>query len=148
MKFKLTALILALTVASWAQTTSQNPPAPAPQENAAPHAKADCACCDKMASAKEGQSCCHHEMAGKDEKAVSCCSGEGASACCGGKDAKSCMKGDKDKAAAAACGDCCGKDHEKGCCASHKKGDKTAMNCCSDKHCGEHCASHASAGGK
>ncbi|HYL95762.1 MAG TPA: hypothetical protein VET69_08155 [Terriglobales bacterium] len=146
MKFKLTALILALTVASWAQTASQNPPAAAPQDNAAPHAKADCACCDKMARAKEGQSCCHHETAGKDEKAMSCCSGEGAAACCGSKDAKSCMKGDKDKAATAACGDCCGKDHEKGCCASAKKGEKTAMNCCGGKQCGEHCAAHASAG--
>jgi hypothetical protein len=57
------------------------------------------------------------------------------------------MKGDKDKAAAA-CGDCCGKDHEKGCCASHKKDDKTSMNGCGDKQCGEQCASHASAGGK
>jgi hypothetical protein len=147
-KFKLTALLLALTVASWAQTTTQTPPAPAPQEKAAPQAKTDCAaCCEKMASAKEGQSCCRHEMAGKDDKAMSCCKGENASACCEGKDkeAKSCMKGDKDKATAA-CGDCC-KDHEKGCC-SQKKDDKTSMNCCGDKQCGEHCASHASAGGK
>jgi hypothetical protein len=144
MRFKLTAFILALAVASWAQTASQNTPSPAPQENA-PQAKA-CACCDKMASTKEGQSCCRHEMAGKDEKAMSCCSGEKAAACCGGKDAKSCMKGDKDKAAS--CGDCCAKDHEKGCCASQKKDDKTSMNCCGDKQCGEHCASHASAGGK
>ena len=145
MKFKLTALILALTVASWAQTTTQNPPAPAPQENSAPQAKADCACCDKTAGAKEGQSCCRHEMAGKDEKAMSCCSGEKASACCGGKEAMSCMKGDKDKTAAA-CGDCCGKDHEKGCCSSHNKDDKTAMSCGSEKECGEHCATHAHAG--
>jgi len=144
-KFKLTALILALTVASWAQTASQNPPAPAPQEKAAPHAQADCACCDKMASAsaKDEHSCCaHHDMAGKDQKATSCCSGEKASSCCGGKDEKSCMKGDKDKTATAACGDCCGKDHEKGCCASHQKGEKTAMHCCGDKQC----ASPASAG--
>jgi len=143
MKFKLTALLLALTVASWAQTPSQNPPAAAPQENTAAHAKADCACCDKMASAKEGQSCCRHAMAAKGEKATSCCSGEKASACCNGKDAKSCMKGDQDKAAS--CGDCCGKDHEKNCCASHQQGDKTAMSC-GDKQCAEHCASHASAG--
>ncbi len=143
MKFKLTAFILALTVASWAQTATQNPPAPAPQENAAPQAKAHC---EKMASAKEGKSCCRHEMAGMDDKAMSCCAGEKAAACCGGKDAKSCMKGDKDKAAS--CGDCCAKDNEKGCCASQKKDDKTSMNCGGDKQCGEHCASHASAGGK
>jgi len=146
MKLKLTALILALTVASWAQTTTQNPPPAAPQENAAPQAKANCLCCDKTASAKDGQSCCHHEMTGKDDKAMSCCSGEKASACCGAKEAKSCMKGDKDKSAAA-CGDCCGKDHEKGCCASHKTGDKSALNCCEEKQCGEHRASHASQGG-
>jgi hypothetical protein len=138
MKFELIALFLALTVASWAQTTSQNPPAPTPQENAAPHAKADCPCCDKMASAKEGQSCCRHETAGKDEMATkSCCSGKESSACCGGKDSKSCMKSGKDKTAAAACS---GKGHEKGCCTSHKTDDKTAMNCSGDKQCAEHCA--------
>jgi hypothetical protein len=147
MKLKLTAFIfiLALAVASWAQTATQNTPPPAPQENAAPQAKGDC--CHKIDSAKEGQSCCRHEMAGKDEKAMSCCAGEKAAVCCGGKDATSCMKGDKDKAAAS-CVDSCGKNHEKGCCASHKKGDKTATNCCGGKQCGEHSASHAQAGGK
>src|SRR5258708_36243216 len=134
MKIKLPALILALTVASWAQTTTPNPSAPAPQENTAPQAKADC--CHKTASGNEGQSCCRHEMGGKDEKAMSCCAGEKASACCGGKETKSCMKDDKDKTAAA-CGECCGKDHEKGCCASHNKDDKTAMSCGKDKQCGE-----------
>src|SRR5258708_1587097 len=95
MKIKLTALILALTVASWAQTTTPNPSAPAPQENTAPQAKADC--CHKTASGNEGQSCCRHEMGGKDEKAMSCSAGEKASPCCGGKETKSCMKDDKDK---------------------------------------------------
>ena len=156
MKFKLTAFILALTIASWAQTASQNTPSPAPPENAAPQAKASC--CHKTDSAKEGQSCPRHKMAAKDEKskdekAMSCCAGEKPAACCGeeqaaaccnGKEAKSCMKGDKDKAAS--CGDCCAKDkdHEKGCCASHKEGDKTAMNCCGGKQCGEPGASHSS----
>jgi hypothetical protein len=142
MKFKLTALILALTVASWAQTATPNPSASAPQENTAPQANADC--CHKNASANQGQSCCRHEMAGKDEKAMSCGSGEKASACCSGKEAKSCMEGDKDKTAAA-CGECCGKGHEKGCCSSHDKDDKTAMSCGDDKQCGDHCAAHASA---
>jgi hypothetical protein len=145
MKLKLTALILALTVASWAQTTIQNPAPPATQENAAPQAKSECACCAKMATAKDGHSCCQHEIAGKDEKAMSSSSGEKASGCCSGKEAKSCMKDDSDKSAAT-CGDCCGKDHEKNCCASHNKGDKTAMSCGDGKQCGEHCASHASAG--
>ena len=143
MKFKLLASILALTVASWAQTTTPNPAAPAAQENAAPQAKAECACCAKMASGKENKSCCHHEEAGKDEKAMSCGSGEGPSDYCNGKDAKSCMKAGTGKAAS--CGDCCGKDHEKDCCASHNKSDKTAMNCCDQKHCSEH-SPHASGG--
>jgi hypothetical protein len=147
MKSKLTAFILALAVASWAQTAAPNAPSPAPQDNAAPQAKASC--CHKTADAKEGESCPRHKMAGmdekakeekaKDEKAMSCCAGEKAAACCSGKDAKSCMKGDKDKAAS--CGDCCAKGDEKGCCASHKEGDKTAKNCCSEKKGFEHCAS-------
>ena len=137
MKLKFIAWILALTVASWAQTTTQN--TPAQQENAAPQSKVDC--CHKADSAKEGQSCRRHEMAGKDEKAMSCCSGEKAAACCEGTEAKSCAKADKDKTAAA--GECCG--NMKSC--SHEKGDKSAMNC-SEKQCGEHCAGHSSTGGK
>ncbi|MGO9087311.1 MAG: hypothetical protein ACLQBK_18995 [Candidatus Sulfotelmatobacter sp.] len=140
MKHKMLTLILALTVASWAQTATQNTPA-APPQTTAPAAKGKCACCDKMTGAKAGQSCCHHEMAGKDDKAMSCCSGKDAKSCCGGTDAKSCMKNDKDKAAC--CADCgkdktaagccagqCGKDHEKGCCCSANKTEKTASNCC------------------
>src|ERR1039458_1115760 len=145
MKFKLTAFIfvLALAVASWAQTATQSTPSAAPQDNATPHAKPSCG--HKPAEAKEGESCARHKMAGKDEKAMSCCAGEKAAACCSGKEAKSCMKGDKDKAAS--CGDCCKEKDEKGCCASHKEGDKTAMNCCGGKQCGEHSASHGSMGG-
>jgi hypothetical protein len=150
MKYKMLALILALTVASWAQTATQNTPA-APAQSTAPAEKGKCPCCDKMTDAKAGQSCCHHEMAGKDEKALSCCSGKDAKSCCGGSDAKSCMRSDKDKTACCAdcgkdktaagcCGGECGKHHETGCC-SHEKSEKTAMNCC-DKQC----ASHASAG--
>jgi len=75
---------------------------------------------------------------------MSCGHGDDGATCCKGKDkdAMSCMKGEKGKAAS--CGDCCGKDHEKDCCASHKKDDKTAMNCCSAKQCGGHSAMHAS----
>jgi len=149
MKLTLSAFIfvLALAIASCAQTATQN--APASQDNAAPQAKASC--CHKAADAKEGESCPRHKMAGNDEKAkhekaMSCCAGEKAAACCGEKEAKSCMKGDQEKAASS--GDCCakGKD-EKGCCASHIEGDKTAMNCCGGEG-GEHCAMHAAAGGK
>lgn len=148
MKFKLSAFIfiLALAVMSWAQTATPNSTSPVPQDNAAaPQAKASC--CHKTADAKEGQSCCRHEMTGKDEKAMSCCAGEKASGCCDGKDAKSCMKGDKDKAASGADSGK-GQDNEKGCCGSHMQDDKMAMNCCSGKQGGEHCAMHAPAGDK
>ena len=50
MKHKILVLILALTVASWAQTTTQTAPADPPQ-NAAPAEKASARRCDKMASA-------------------------------------------------------------------------------------------------
>ncbi|MGA2857177.1 MAG: hypothetical protein ABSE40_09915 [Candidatus Sulfotelmatobacter sp.] len=136
MKYKMLALILALTVASWAQTATQNTPA-APPQSTAPAEKGKCPCCDKMTGAKEGQSCCHHEMAGKDEKTMSCCAGKDEKSCCGGTDAKSCKKSDKDKGACCAdygkdktaagcCGGQCGKDHEKGCCCSAHKTEKTA----------------------
>jgi hypothetical protein len=144
MKLKIFALFVALSVASWAQTTTQTSPATAQQGSTAAPAKASCACCQKMDSAKQGQSCCRHEVAGKDDKAMACTRGEAASTCCKGKDAKACMKSEKDKAAT--CGDCCGKDHEKDCCASHKKDDKTAANCCSEKQCAEHRASNNPAG--
>jgi len=157
MKLKLTAFIFVLTlaVASWAQTATQSTPSVAPQENAAPQAKASC--CHKTSDAKEGESCARHKMAGRDEKAkdqtaMSCCAGEKAAtcrggdkaaSCCAGKEAKSCMKGDEEKAAS--CGDCCSGDKdEKGCCASHNEGDKAAMNCCGGNKCGAHSAAHDS----
>jgi hypothetical protein len=146
MKYKLLAAVLVLTVMSWAQTTTQSAPS-TPQQSTVPADKAKCGCCDKMAAtdAKDAHACCaHHDKQAKDSKEMaSCCAGKDAKS--DGKDAMACMKADKDKTATASCGDCCSKDHEKGCCASHKKDDKTAMNCC-EKECGEHCASHASAG--
>ncbi len=133
MKFKMTALILALTVVAWAQTATPTAPA-APQQSTAPEQKAKCPCCDKMAmkDAKDAHSCCmHHE---KDA------SGKETASCCGGKDAMSCMKGDKDKTAHACCGDKCSKDAagkmscagkcakecEKGCCSAKNKSEKAA----------------------
>jgi len=131
MKYKMLALILALTVMSWAQTSTQTGPS-APEQNSAPAEKSKCACCDKMASAdgKDAHtSCMRHGIV--DTKDMS--------SCCGGKDDKSCMKGDtsaascckdscaKDKTAAMSCGKECGKKCEKGCCSSDKK---TAKNCC------------------
>lgn len=138
MKYKMLAAVLALTVMSWAQTTTQTAPS-TPEQSTAPAEKAKCACCDKMAAtdAKDAHACCaHHDMQSKD--------GKGMASCCGGKDAKSCMRSDKDKTAASCCKDACSKDKdksaagccgdtcskkgEKGCCAGKK--DKTAKDCC------------------
>lgn len=134
MKSKMLALILALTVVSWAQTATQTAPSDSTQ-NSAPADKAKASCCDKMGA--NGASCPRH---GKKEAKdmASCCGGKEMKSCCGGKDAKSCMKGDKtaagcckdrcgkDKAAGSCCG---GKECGKGCC-STMKSEKTAKNCC------------------
>lgn len=137
MKHKIFVLILALTVASWAQTATQTP-AP-PQASTAPAEKAKSSCCDKM-SAKDGASCARHAKDSTDAKADSCCAGKDSS-CCGGKDAMSCMKDKADKSAAS-CKDncmknkktaaaCCGSEKScgKDCCSSGKK-EKAARNCC------------------
>jgi hypothetical protein len=159
MKFKMIALVLALTLMSWAQTATQTAPS-APQQSTVPAEKAKCPCCDKMANAdtKDAPACCtHHDMRGhtmdaKDSKEMaSCCAGKGAkSGDC--KEGMACMKNDKDKAAASCCKDACdkdgvscgkdktaasccgngcGQDGKKGCCS--EKTEKSAKNCCSDK---------------
>ncbi|HZC24256.1 MAG TPA: hypothetical protein VE866_13015 [Candidatus Binatia bacterium] len=124
MKSKIFALILALTVVSWAQTSSQSAPSDSTQ-NAAPAEKAKASCCDKMGAT--GASCPRHGK--KDAKDMA--------SCCGGKGAMSCMK--DDKTAAGCCKDSCGKDKTaKACCGgkecrkgcSSMKSDKTAKNCC------------------
>ena len=145
MRYKIFALVLALTVVSWAQTATQTPSTPEPGATQADKAK--CACCDKMAASnKDGKmSCQRHGMKATDGKDMaSCCAGKDTkmTSCCGGKDSKSCMKGDKatascckdgsgkDKTATVCCGTS-GKACGKGCCASDKK-EKTAKNCCGD----------------
>jgi hypothetical protein len=132
MKYKMLALILALTVATWAQTTTQTAPS-APQQSTAPADKEKCPCCDKMAVAdsKDMKGCCaHHDMkAGDGKEAMSCMKGDKdktAASCC--KDGCSKESCGKDKTATACCGEECGKDG-KGCCSSMKK-DKTAKSCC------------------
>jgi hypothetical protein len=133
MKHKVLALILALSVISWAQTA-----APTPQTSA-PAAK--CACCDKAASAdaKDAHACCarHGDHHADAKEMASCCNGkEGAS--CRGKDAKSCMKAgkntcsdcDKDKTAKACCGSNCKKACADGTCCSSNKVEKAESNCC------------------
>jgi hypothetical protein len=133
MKHKMLALVLALTVVSWAQTSAPNASAD-PQQNAAPE-KAKAGCCDKMDSAgsKDAMICSRHGEHSKDAKA-SCCAGKKAKSCCAGKDGKSCMKDDKN--AASCCKDCskdkvasacCGKDCKEGCCS---KKTEAATSCC------------------
>jgi hypothetical protein len=108
MKHKMLALILALTVVSWAQTATQTSPAD-PQPGTAPAEKTKCACCEKMASTDSkdaGMSCSRHAKHGKEM--ASCCTGKNAKSCCSDKDGKSCMK--DDKTAASCCKNNCGKD--------------------------------------
>ena len=148
MKHKMFALILALSVACWAQTATQTAPA-APQQSTAPAEKGKCPCCDKMttADAKDAHTCCaHHDHHSGDGKEMApCCSGKDGKSCCRGADAKSCSKSDKDKAAC--CSDCakdktagmsccrnCGKEGEKGCCCTANKTEKTARNSCGGEH--------------
>lgn len=137
MKHKIFALILALTVASWAQTATQTPTTP--PASTAPAEKAKPSCCDKMSGMKDGASCARHGKQNADAKAGSCCAGKEAS-CCGGKDAMSCMKDKADKTATSCCKEGCTKDKTaaaccgsgkscgKSCCSSDK--EKTAKNCC------------------
>lgn len=133
MKRACLALLLALTVASWAQTATQNAPATAAPDKTN--------CCHKKAGAKDGASCPRHGMKNANGKETASCCKDGTS-CCAGKDGECCMKDQKastscckdccskDKTAAACCGDKCGKDGK--CCRSGKS-DKTAVNCCA-KH--------------
>lgn len=129
MKHKVFALILALTVVSWAQTATPTAPS-TPQQSTAPAEKSKCACCDKMAKSDakaEGSCCARHKMQSAENKDMaSCCSGKDAKSCCG-KDAKSCMR--KDKTASSCCGGQCGKNGA-GCC---KKKTETAKKCCGDR---------------
>ena len=148
MKHKIIALILALTIVSWAQTATQNAPA-TPAQSTTPTEKGKCPCCDKMAAGdtKDSSACCarHDHHSGDSKEMSSCCPGKDAKSCCGGSDAKSCMKNDKgnpaccadcgkDKTAAACCGGNCGKEGERGCCCGANKTEKTARNCCEREH--------------
>jgi len=129
MKFKLFAMILALTVASFAQTATQTAPSPEQKQSTQTDNKKDATACQKMMAGKDGSCCMHHGMAAKD--------GKDAMSCCAGKNAKSCKKmmtNSKDKMAAM-CGDgkCCGKD-AKDCCKGDEK--NMAMACCGGSKCG------------
>src|SRR5436305_175113 len=111
MKLKVLAFILALTVISWTQTSSQNPQISpeklaqaATADSAAPgchHAdgKDGASCCENVkAEGKNGMSCCaHHDMAAGEKESMPCCHHADAkdagakdpqheAACCNGKD--------------------------------------------------------------
>jgi hypothetical protein len=148
MKLKLIALVLTLTMTSWAQSTPSTPE----QISAPADGKMTCACCDRTAATdqksdqqadqRETRACMRHSSEQKDHKiTMSCCSGKGAVACCTGKDAKSCAK--KDQASGS-------------CCEGSKKGEGHEMNCCSDKdgktmthdcYIGNQCGKHDHAAG-
>jgi hypothetical protein len=125
MKHKMIALILALTVVSWAQTTTQTTPSTS-QQSSAPTEKGKC--CDKMAADTEDAhaSCADHmKHTGEGKEMAGCCWGKH-------NHAKSCIKEDKDKSACCGKGKtaatCCGsKDCEKGCCS--KKTEKAVSSC-------------------
>ena len=144
MKHKLLAFLLALTVMSWAQTTTPNQ-TPEPK-NAPADAKPACPCCDKMADHaamhKDMACCANHDATAKEGKeAMSCCAEKDAKGemACSGKDAKACMKKDGakgDQSSASCCGE--GKSdrgHEMACC-SKKEGN--AAGCCGGNQCEKH----------
>jgi len=128
MKLRLIALVLALMVTSWAQTTTQT--SQAPDQGSA--GKKVCACCDKGASAeaKAGDSCCAHHQAAKDGKLPECCGGKDKASCCNNKESMACDRS-KGKGAVACSGAKCGngcKDCGKSCRKSCEKAEKTASN--------------------
>lgn len=121
MKSRMLALILALTVVSWALSATQSTPSPT-QQGTTENAK----CCDKMSDAKGGHAACMHKHDGKEM--ASCCEGKDEKSCCG-KDAKSCMRDSKN--AASSSKDCCGKEKDKtASCCGGMAGKECHKGCC------------------
>src|SRR5271169_1734812 len=131
MKFRLFAVLLALSLVAWAQ---DNPPASTP--NATPKTETK-SCCHHAAGAKDAMACGHHASA--DAKDGMECCGKDAS-CCGKdknkdnakceKDGKSCCSGKDMKA----CAEQCKKDGacaKAKCCGADEK--SSAMSCCGDQ---------------
>jgi hypothetical protein len=126
MKFRLFALILALSLVGWAQETPATPAAP----NSTPAPQAKGSCHHNMADMKDGKGCCHHAAADAKDAATCCgkdkCEAKDGKSCCEGKDMKAAMKHCKKNG-------CC---TDRTCCADGKscaKDDKTAAGCCGDK---------------
>jgi len=124
MKFRLFALILALSLVGWAQDT----PA-APNSTPAPHAQA---CCHQNVAGNDDKGCCHNAAADAKDAAACCnkdkCAMKDGKSCCDGKDMKAAMKECK-KSGCCTDGKCC--TEGKSC--GEAKGDKTAMGCCGSK---------------
>lgn len=111
MRNRIFAIILALTVVSWAQSSNSNPSTTTAEKSA-------CSCCEKMAGSDSGKAdCCAQH--GKDGKAMAASCSREKGKCCGG-DAKSCMRAEKGKS----CCSECGKEKASTCC-----GDKCAKAC-------------------
>src|SRR5271167_1365490 len=115
MKFRLFAMVLALSMVAWGQ---ENPSASTPNATPKPETKS---CCHHAADAKDAMACCQHANADAKDAAECCgkdkCEMKDGKSCCSGKAMKACMKACK-KHGACADGKCCG-----------KAGDKSAMNC-------------------
>ena len=103
MKFRLFALILALSLVGWAQET---PAAP----NSTPAPQAQGCCHHNMADMKDGKGCCHHAAADAKDAAACCgkdkCEMKDGKSCCDGKDMKAAMK-DCKKNGCCTDGKCC-----------------------------------------
>ena len=129
MKFRLFAMVLALSMVAWAQ---ENPAPSTPNATPAPETKS---CCHHAAGAKDGKSCGHHVSADAKDAAGCCgkdkCEMKDGKSCCCGKDMKACMK----------------QGQKNGCCKDGKcgvaAGEKSAMNCCGNA-CERH--QHAASG--
>jgi len=139
MKLRCFAIVLALSLAVWAQ---ESPSTSAP--NATPKTETK-SCCHHSADAKDGMSCCHHANADAKDSPTCCtgnkCDVKDGKSCCGGKemaDAKCCVGKDAKK-----CAEQCKKNggcKDGKCCG----GEKTSSdNCCGNK-C-EHVAEAATA---
>ncbi len=124
MKHKVLALIIALTVVSWAQTETQTPTTGSQQSAE----KGKSACCEKMAANGKHHAACMRKHDAKET--ASCCEGKDEKSCCAGKDAKSSMKDDKNTTAN--CNNCCGKEKDKAAsasCCDHKNGKACCKGC-------------------
>ena len=113
MKCKLLSFILALTVASWAQTSATTQ---TPDTSNTPQTHGHCSMMASSdhadhASNNDASCCMKHDSAAKDA-VESCCKGKNSDSCCNEKDGKSCPK--DGKAAVA----CCSHENSTSACAS------------------------------